>query len=160
MIALRAAVESLILRPDKTLLCVWLQRYGGWTLPGGLVEPKESSLQALRRTLEWQTALKTAEASLVYLAPRLPARRPILGVALHVYRVKPYGVEPRATRRLEVRWMTFDEFLRVAAFADFYERMRASSVDVSTPSITRSQLVKAKAFARTQEPPSQGGLLP
>ena len=45
--------------------------------------------------------------------------------------------------------------LRVAAFADFYERMRASSVDVSTPSITRSQLVKAKAFARDQEPPSQ-----
>ena len=155
MISLRAAIESLILRPDKTILCVWLARNGGWTLPGGLVEPKESSLQALRRTLEWQTALRMAEASLVYLAPRLPPRRPSLGVALHVFRVKPYGVEAHATNRHEVRWMTFDEFLSVAAFAEFYERMRASSVDVSTPSITRSQLIKAKAFARTQETSSQ-----
>jgi NADH pyrophosphatase NudC (nudix superfamily) len=55
--ALRYAAVSYIERQDGRLLCVWNQRYEGWSLPGGMVEDGESPEQALGRELREETSL-------------------------------------------------------------------------------------------------------
>jgi ADP-ribose pyrophosphatase YjhB (NUDIX family) len=55
----RAASVSFIEREDGRLLCVWNKRYGGWSLPGGMVEEGETVDAAQARELREETSLET-----------------------------------------------------------------------------------------------------
>lgn len=130
----RAAV-SYITREDGRMLCVWNKRYGGWTMPGGLVEEGETPGVACARELQEETGLVSFEYEQIYDGPATEVQqRDGRGSHVHVFRVTPRKYddvgEEETPRECEVgcpvTWFTREEFLRWCPFAKFYEKMFAS----------------------------------
>jgi ADP-ribose pyrophosphatase YjhB (NUDIX family) len=118
----RAAV-SLIERNDGRLLCVWNRRYGGWSLPGGLVEDGETVEEAQARELYEETSLQTLSAEPLFDGPHKTA--PTVGETgrgsrVHVFRVAAHGLPREVETGCPVTWLTREEFLRWSPFAAFY----------------------------------------
>lgn len=59
------SVSAFVERADGKILTVKLREEGGWTLPGGLMEPGESISEALIREVEEESGLVTYPVSLL-----------------------------------------------------------------------------------------------
>lgn len=62
MAAVKYAAVSLVERDDRRILCVWNRRYGGWAMPGGMVEPGETAEDTQRRELREEAGVETVMA--------------------------------------------------------------------------------------------------
>lgn len=118
------AAVSLLARPDGKFLCVWNKRYGGWSMPGGLVEPDETAEQAQARELQEETGLETVSAELIFEGPVEPAPKDIarantLKLYAVVWRGQPQAVEPGCP----ITWLSREEFLTTSPFAAFYTKV-------------------------------------
>ena len=93
--SVKCAAVSYIEREDGRLLCVWNQRYGGWSLPGGMVEPGETIEHALSRELKEETGCDLLSAVLLYQGAHDNNTDPTRASHVHLFRVKKLGDSPR-----------------------------------------------------------------
>jgi len=114
----RSAI-CIIQRGDR-FLCVWNANYGGWSFPGGKVEPGESIATAAERELCEETGVRAISVlQWVYEGPGT-----IPGWTVTAFRVSEYIGEPReAEIGRPVAWFTLEEFLKWSPFAPFYRRL-------------------------------------
>lgn len=129
----KLAAVSLIIRADGRLLCVFNQRYNGWTLPGGRVEDGETPEDAQGRELFEETGCRVFRwRQLEYVAPVVPpAPHADRASQVLVYRCDVSGEPYEAEKGSPVAWMTRDAFLDGCPFRDFYARMFAAGIDTS-----------------------------
>jgi ADP-ribose pyrophosphatase YjhB (NUDIX family) len=122
----RQAAVSVVTDGASRLLCVWNLRYGGWSLPGGMVEPGEHPFQAQQRELREETGLETVRAKLVFCGAHgikaSPGKeRPGRASIVNVFLVEARG-EPRMVEEgCPVAWLSVGDFLKGSPFREFYE---------------------------------------
>lgn len=128
--AKRAGVAMIDRLLDGRLLCVWNKRYGGWSLPGGLVEQGETAADGAVRELFEETGLVAEPCHLVPLyvgehGVKIEASR---ASRVHVFEVTCWsGGPPRECEiGCPVTWLTRHELMRWSPFAEFYTRVFAS----------------------------------
>jgi 8-oxo-dGTP pyrophosphatase MutT (NUDIX family) len=132
---------ALVQRSDGRLLVVWNRRYGGWSLPGGMVEADEDPPEACTRELREETGLFGMVTRELYVAPAR-ASTVVEGRAtiVHVFEVAILGANsftvPQPTEQEEgcpVSWFTREDFLRWSPFAPFYCEMFVKIARMETP---------------------------
>jgi 8-oxo-dGTP diphosphatase len=125
----RQAAVAYLEREDGRLLCVWNRRYGGWSLPGGLVEDGESVPQALARELREETGLVLESHDSIYSGEHnikaQEKERAGRASFVHIYRVTATGSAQEREAGCPVTWLTREEFLKWSPFAEFYKRVFA-----------------------------------
>lgn len=123
------AAVALLEREDGRILCVWNERYEGWTLPGGKVEPEDGPPgsdyargRACLRELREETGLSLTNASLIYSgeASKVIEGR---GRTVYVFRAKATGTVREEKDGRPVTWLTKETFLKLSPFRDFYVKM-------------------------------------
>lgn len=113
------AAVSLVEREDGRILCVWNKRYGGWAMPGGLVEEGETLEEGQVRELFEETGLVTIARELVYEG-KPNTSKPGRGSYCYVFWVKTAGEPAEREVGHAVTWFTPEEFLQWSPFAEFY----------------------------------------
>jgi 8-oxo-dGTP pyrophosphatase MutT (NUDIX family) len=120
---------TLLSHPRFGILAVWNKKLGGWTLPGGKVEPDEKPEDAARREMLEETGIRPGAIELVWAGPGViePDR------TVYVYLVRSWvGVSHDAFHDLAgkevepgcpMRWMTRGELLAESPFASAYEEV-------------------------------------
>jgi 8-oxo-dGTP pyrophosphatase MutT (NUDIX family) len=123
----RQAAVAYLERSDGRLLSVWNRRYGGWSLPGGLVEDGETVPQALARELREETGLNLLTHVSIYSGEHglkaQEAAREGRASLVHIYRVTAGGDPCECEVGCPVTWLTREEFLKWSPFAEFYKRV-------------------------------------
>lgn len=126
----KVAAVAFVQRPeDQRILAVYNKRYGGWSMPGGMVEEGELPIQAVVRELCEETGLDVATAEpfpgdvdLVYSGSSATAAD--RSNLIHVYRVTPTDYEPEAREDgCPVAWFTAEELLDCTPFTEFYREI-------------------------------------
>lgn len=137
----RHSAIALVERSDGRLLVVWNRRYGGWSLPGGMVEDGESCEEAAVRELREETGLFGIVSRELYVAPARAAtyvegRASIVHVFAVVLVTSHSFAVPRPTEQEEgcpVSWFTREDFLRWSPFAPFYRDMFETIAETEEP---------------------------
>lgn len=118
------AAVSLVERDvDGKLLVVWNRRYGGWTLPGGKVEPNESLGEAQARELAEETGLKTVEAAVLFDGPHGLAQGADRATHVTVFRVRTEGEAAEQEHGCPIEWMSRADFVTKSPFGAFYGKL-------------------------------------
>jgi ADP-ribose pyrophosphatase YjhB (NUDIX family) len=115
-------------RRGEKFLCVWNKRAGGWSFPGGLVEPTggagdgaETCPHAVRRELREETGLIAVSASLVYIGHTNTAK-PGRANTVYLYDVDAPGEALLQEEGAPLTLLSEAEFLEQSPFAMFYAR--------------------------------------
>lgn len=121
----RQAAVSVVDNGGGEVLCVWNKRYGGWSLPGGMVEDGETPLQAQERELREETGLRTRFAKLVFCGAHgikaAPGKeRPGRASIVNVFLVDPLGEPQMIEEGCPVEWLAVDDFVRRSPFGELY----------------------------------------
>lgn len=120
---MKQSAVSLVVREDTRILVVWHKTLGGWTLPGGKVDPGESMVRAQQRELEEETGIFSQRVTEVYVGPSGLKNE----YEVHVFEVHAYtGGAPREMELgSPVTWMLREQFLKHAPemYATFYLKM-------------------------------------
>lgn len=129
MAAKQRAAVAYLEREDGRILCVWNKRYGGWGMPGGLVEPHETITEGLVRELREETGLEIAgQPEKIWDGPPLTLQKET-GRGSHVYVFRIWTNGHSQPREMEVgapvTWFKREEFLKWSPFAEFYRPMFA-----------------------------------
>jgi ADP-ribose pyrophosphatase YjhB (NUDIX family) len=130
---MKIAAVSYIERRDGRLLCVWNQRYGGWSLPGGMVEEGETVEHALSRELKEETGCDLLSAVLLYQGAHDNNTDPTRASHVHLFRVKKLGDPQEMELGCPVTWLTREQFLKWSPFARFYGLVFAAIPRVTIP---------------------------
>jgi len=121
---MKTAAVSYIEREDGRLLVVWNKRYGGWSMPGGMVEKWETVEQAQERELFEETGLNTLSQEVLYEGSHgIPSSDASRASHVTLFRVTYEGVPREHEVGCPVTWMTRDEFLKWSPFAPFYVKV-------------------------------------
>jgi 8-oxo-dGTP diphosphatase len=122
----RAAV-ALIEELDGRLLCVWNKRYGGWSLPGGLVEEGETVEAACARELVEETGLVAKTMTQIYDGPTHLVHDVSRAGHVTIFRVEAIGEAREMEEGSPVTRLTREEFLEDSPFEALYARVFAST---------------------------------
>jgi 8-oxo-dGTP pyrophosphatase MutT (NUDIX family) len=118
---------SLVRRTVKgevCVLCVWNQRFHGYTLPGGKQDEGETDEQTQARELLEETGCRTKSAKFAFSTPHTVvyegAPRTFQVRVFVVREANPPGVgEPGCP----VAWLPIPVLLAISPFSDFYVEM-------------------------------------
>jgi 8-oxo-dGTP diphosphatase len=119
-------VNALIINDKNEILVVWNKRYGGWTLPGGKIEPGEAPEVAMLRELREETGLVDPNHLVLINRASFEAKPEFQDrtVDLRLYRVYVDGTPREAEEGCPVRWMRLrDLFSQSVPFGTDYETL-------------------------------------
>ena len=117
---LRKSAVSWVER-DGLVLVAWNDRFNGWAMPGGMVEPGETLEQAQARELWEETGLRTVEAQLVFRAElHLPPPKQDRSSDVHFFRVHATGIPRAENDSRPVTWLSWDDLCKWSPFREFY----------------------------------------
>lgn len=119
---------------------------GSWALPGGFVEPDEGLLDAARRELEEETAVRVEGARLEQLAsygdPGRDPRGRVVSVAWLA--VVPQGTDPAAgSDAAQARWRPVEDLLHGAPLAFDHREILADGIERARAKLEYTALATA-----------------
>lgn len=99
------SVAGIVVRDDDRVLVIKRDDNGHWEAPGGVLELDESFESGVQREVLEETGLAVTVERLSGVYKNLTH-----GIVALVYRCRPVGGEPHATKEArEIRWMTKEE---------------------------------------------------
>lgn len=118
----KAACVFIQREEDDKVLCVWNDKFNGWTLPGGKVEDGELPHQAAMRELQEETGVvaELEERDCMYVSKSATSDR-IVYVYVPDYHDPEKMNDGEAGR--PVKWLYEEELLALSPFPSFHRRM-------------------------------------
>lgn len=119
----RSSVEILVRREDGKYLTVTNRRWGGFSCPGGKIEPGEHPEDAMMRELKEETGLDVCGFRQVWGGVHLAMPKdpgpPWMCLAYEA--IVPDGQEPSAVEaNTKIGWSTSDELAEHSLYPDYY----------------------------------------
>lgn len=91
----KQAAVAYVEREDGRILVVWNKRYGGWAMPGGLVEEGETPVAAMIRELREETSVESLACVTMWVSPPLEQLLPGRGQIVRLFHVTGYQGTPQ-----------------------------------------------------------------
>ena len=101
-----------VVRDGDLVLAIWNEKYQGWVLPGGKVEPGESVKKAQARELEEEAGLATKKAVEFYSCMSAGAK----DIEVHFFCVEPDGKARQMESKHPILWLTREALVACSPF--------------------------------------------
>lgn len=122
---MKQAAVAYIERGDGLILVVWNMRYGGFTLPGGMVEEGETAIEAMVRETREETSVEVLRSDLLFEQAHTEfSRDPGRQSNVTFFRAVHWRGEPKEMEQAcPVTWLTRDQYLDWTPFPAFYAKV-------------------------------------